>query len=180
MEQINSTPSWQRNNLTPGENFNAAKAYLEGDFLIFMMKKIYFVYIASNEQSRSNPVSNENSPQVLIGSGEKNQPSRMPTINEDLYESQCTTTINKNNANEDLKEVTDLKYSGNQLSDISDLSNIKENTKSFQNSDPLRGSYTKKYKNTPVKTIDPFNVKSKNKKPLRRDYSKLIQELQTS
>ena len=30
IEEINSTPSWQQNNLTPGENFNDPKVLIEG------------------------------------------------------------------------------------------------------------------------------------------------------
>jgi hypothetical protein len=110
----------------------------------------------------------------------------MPTISEDLFESQCTTTMHKTRNNEDLREVTDLKANTNPIMDFSDISNIKDQSKTTQNSLTQNYSYVNKpkskskHRKTPIKTIDPFSMKSKSKKPIRRDYSKLIEDLQNN
>lgn len=113
----------------------------------------------------------------------------MPTINEDLFESQCTTTMHKTRNNEDLKEVTDMKSSGkDHFMDFSDLSNIKDQSKVNQNSpvnytfkDETRPRKLNKQRRTPIKTIDPFSMKSKSKsRPMKRDYSKILEEFQNN
>lgn len=127
--------------------------------------------------------SKDNSPSTLFASSDKKKsPEPMPTITEDIYESQ-TTSLRKNN-NEDLRDVTDLKTKRNLMTEYSDNSNTKDISKSTQNTTnnlSSRQSKTKHRKKTPIKMIDPFNMKSsKSRKPMRRDYSKLIENLQSS
>lgn len=119
-------------------------------------------------QLHSTKNSNKDTPSSIYGSSDKKM-RKMPTIKEDMFESQQNTSCKKTRNNEDLKDVTGYRSpSKKSFADLSSMSNMLENRDISISVTSVRNSNRKGL------------AKSKSKKTIQTDYSKVLQGLQNS